>query len=192
MQDTLTIKIAASIAKRRRARGSFITEFMGTWGLYALIGAIAIAMIGMAYYLFWGTSETDNVSRLYSSVMPLKSSRGGYGATGTDLVPVLVATDAVPRNMNVVGTGNSATIRNNWGGAVTVVSADGGQKFTIGQADVPYAQCPKMIQTLSNSGTFSSISVGSTAISSLPTTIATATAACGTSGPVTITFTSTN
>lgn len=191
MQVALKVNAASSIAKRRRARGSFITEFMGTWGLYALGGALALAAIGTAYLIFWGTSETENVSRLYSGVPPLKSARGGYGPTGTDLVPVLVATDVVPRNMNVTGTGASAQIRNNWGGAVTVVSADDGQKFTIALAAVPAAQCPKMVQTLSNSGSFSSISVGSTTLAT-PTTIAAASAACGTSGTVDLAFTSQN
>ncbi|ANN80805.1 type 4 pilus major pilin [Bordetella flabilis] len=192
MQSAIKINALSSISKRRRARGSFITEFMGTWGLYALIGALALAAIGTAYIIFWGTSETENVSRLYSGVMPLKSARGGYGPEGTDLVPVLVSTDVVPRNMNVTGTGASAQIRNNWGGTVTVVSADGGQKFTISLGSVPSTQCPKMVQTLSNSGSFSAITVGSTAITDIPTTIAEASAACGTGGAVDIALTSQN
>jgi len=192
MQHVINIKTVASITKRRSMRGSFITEFMGTWGLYALIGAIALAALATAYILFWGTSETENMSRLYSAVLPMKSSRGGYGANGTDLVPVLVSTDSVPRSMNVIGSGTSATIRNNWGGTVTVVAADGGQKFTIQQGTVPVSQCPKMVQTLSNSGSFSSITIGSTSISPLPTTIAAASTACGSSGTVDISFTSVN
>lgn len=180
------------VARRRRARGSFITEFMGTWGLYALIGAIALAALGSAYIIFWGTSETENVSRLYSAVLPLKSTRGGYGANGTDLVPVLVSTDSVPRSMNVSGSGASASIKNNWGGTVGVAAADGGQKFTITQGDVPINQCAKMVQTLSNSGSFSDIKVGSTSVPNLPTTITEADSSCGTTGPVTIVFTSVN
>lgn len=192
MQDAIRLNAVKSVAKRRRARGSFITEFMGTWGLYALIGALALAAIGTAYIVFWGTSETENVSRLYSGVMPLKSSRGGYGTTGADLVPVLVSSDVVPRNMNVTGTGANARITNNWGGTVTVEAADNGQKFTIGLGSVPVSQCPKMVQTLSNSGSFSAITVGSTELAEIPTTIAAATNACGSSGVVDLEFTSVN
>ena len=192
MQSAIYTNTLLSIAKRRRARGSFITEFMGTWGLYALIGAIALAALGTAYILFWGTSETGNVSRLYSAVLPLKSTRGGYGTNGTDLVPVLVSTDSIPRSMNVVGSGTDAKLKNNWGGDVKVEAAGGGQQFTITQADVPVSQCPKMVQTLSNSGSFSDIKVGTTSIASLPTTVATASTACGTTGKVSIAFTSVN
>ena len=192
MQAAIQTNTAVSIAKRRRARGSFITEFMGTWGLYALIGAIALAALGTAYIIFWGTSETENVSRLYSVTLPLKSTRGGYGTDGTDLVPVLVSTDSVPRSMNVTGTGSSATIKNNWGGTVTVTATDGGQKFAITQGSVPANQCAKMVQTLSNSGSFSDIKVGATSIATIPTTIAEASAACGSDAPVSIVFTSVN
>ncbi len=67
-----------------------------------------------------------------------------------------------------------------------------GQNFTITQAGVPLEQCPKMIQTLSNSGTFSDIKVGATSVSSMPTSISDANTVCGTTGPVTIAFTSVN
>lgn len=184
MQVAVQTKTIGSLVRRRRARGSFITEFMGTWGLYALIGALALAALGTAYVIFWGASETQNTSTLYSTIMPLKSTRGGYGSGS--LVDVLIKTESVPKSMNVT----EGKIYNNWGGEVTVVG--NGQNFTITQAGVPLEQCPKMIQTLSNSGTFSDIKVGATSVSSMPTSISDANTVCGTTGPVTIAFTSVN
>jgi len=173
-----------SVARLRRHRGSFITEFMGTWGLYALIGALALAALGMAYILFWGTSETQNVSRLYSTVLPLKSTRGGYGTKS--LVEVLVKTESIPKSMNVTG----GKLYNSWGGEVTVEGK--GQNFIITQNGVPLEQCTKMIQTLSNSGSFSDIEVNGTSVGTLPLDAVTASAKCGTVGPVNLAFTSVN
>lgn len=191
MQHSITTSTIQSLKKRRKARGSFITEFMGTWGLYALIGAIALAALGTAYIIFWGTSETENVSRLYSATLPLKSSRGGYGAEA-NLVPVLVATDSVPRSMNITETGGSAVIKNNWGGDVNVVSSADGQQFIITLNGVPANQCAKMIQTLSNSGAFSLIEVNDTTVGTLPVTIAIASTSCDGGGAKKIAFTSVN
>lgn len=184
MQHSIRFTTLASVARRRRNRGSFITEFMGTWGLYALIGALALAALGTAYVIFWGTSETQNVSSLYSTVMPLKSTRGGYGSAS--LVDVLVKTESIPKSMNVTG----GKLYNNWGGEVTIMG--NGQNFIITQTGVPLEQCPKMVQTLSNSGSFSEIQVNNASVGTLPIDVVTASDKCGTTGPVSISFTSVN
>lgn len=184
MQYRIRSTVLSSVARRRRHRGSFITEFMGTWGLYALIGALALAALGTAYIIFWGTSETQNVSSLYSTIMPLKSTRGGYGTAS--LVDVLIKTNSVPKSMNV----SDDKLYNNWGGEITIMGNN--QNFIITQNKVPLEQCPKMVQTLSNSGSFSDIQVNGTSVGTLPVDIVTATSQCGTTGPVSIAFASVN
>jgi len=79
---------------------------------------------------------------------------------------------------------------NSWGGEVTVVG--NGQNFIITQNGVPLEQCTKMIQTLSNSGSFSEIKVNEKAVGTLPLDAVTASTECGTEGPVELAFTSVN
>lgn len=149
----INIRNINNLTKQRKRRGSFITEFMGTWGLYALIGAIALAALGVAYSVFRGTNETDNITRIYTATLPLKSAQGGYG-NNTDLVPVLLTTDSIPKTMTVI----NGEIFNSWDGAVTVRGA--GRRFEITYENVPEDQCVRMIQTLSNAGAFSEINTG--------------------------------
>lgn len=181
-----------SLRKQQKRRGSFIAEFMGTWGLYALIGAIALAALGVAYSVFRGTNETDNITQIYTATLPLKSSRGGY--TTGDLTEVLLTTNSIPTNMTILDNG---TVQNSWGGAVTVTGVNGGANFEIEYGNVPSDQCVRMIQTLSNAGAFSAISTGGSqgnfqyTSGNWPISPSDANTACA-GGSKTITFTSMN
>lgn len=148
----INIRNINNLTKQRKRRGSFITEFMGTWGLYALIGAIALAALGVAYSVFRGTNETDNITRIYTATLPLKSAQGGYG-NNTNLVPVLLTTDSIPKTMTVI----DGQVFNSWDGPVRVQGV--GRRFDIIYENVPEDQCVRMIQTLSNAGAFSKIDV---------------------------------
>ncbi|MGS1117397.1 type 4 pilus major pilin [Castellaniella sp. UC4442_H9] len=174
--------------RRVRGRGSFIFELMAAWQIYTVIFIIALAGVYLLYQKFWVQNETQNVNTIYLQTVQLKSASGGYGAD-TDLVPILIATDSLPRS---ISRGTDDRLYNRYGGEIQVQASDNGMYFTITQNDVPANKCPEMVQALSNSGSFRSIAAGSTTITTLPVTIGDATTACGSGDAVPIAFTTIN
>ncbi|BAU77397.1 type 4 pilus major pilin [Metapseudomonas furukawaii] len=78
--------------------------------------------------------ELENLSSLITSVRHLKTS-SGYGANGTNLVPILNNAGGIPDNMGF----NAGVPLNAWGGNVTIVST--GLGFTVTYAGLPAENC---------------------------------------------------
>jgi Tfp pilus assembly protein PilW len=143
-----------NMAARKKQKGFGALEVM----IALLIGVIVVVGAIVWYSKLRGaadkSTELENFSSLVSNVRLLRAN-SGYGASGADLVPVLINSDGVPGNMAISGT----TISNSYGG-VTIVST--GLGFTITFAGMPSADCiflatkaagSSSISTKMNSGT---------------------------------------
>lgn len=137
-------------------------------GIFAVIGAIAwnSKLTNTAN----NNDELQNVSSLITNTRQMKT-QSGYGTSGTNLIPVLLAADGIPENMQKTGT----TVFNVWGGAVTNVST--GTGYTLTYAGVPDSNCIFLASKSANSEALSVKINGGTAIVGEVTSIA-ATAAC--------------
>lgn len=100
------------------------------------------------------TEELSNLQALYASTKGLKTN-SGYGTSGTNLVPSLIASNSVPKNISVV----SGVMYNLYGGAITVVS--NGNTFTITQNAITPAGCTKLAPQGSKSGVFATTRINS-------------------------------
>lgn len=103
-----------------------------------MVGALVI--IGaVAWYQTLTTSqnnsnELSNLSSITTNVRQLRTI-SGYGASGSNLVPVLINAGGIPDNMTIV----SGVVYSSFGGSVTVTST--GLGFTITYAGLPAENC---------------------------------------------------
>ncbi|WP_332690691.1 type 4 pilus major pilin [Devosia sp.] len=124
--------------------------------------------------------EQSNLATLTTNTRALKGSNG-YGTSGTNLVPSLIAVNGVPKNMSVV----SGVLYNVYGGSVTVAST--GMGFTITSSSLPKDACIALATRVAkNQYEQTKINSGS-AVSGEVTTVS-ATTACSSSAN-TITWT---
>lgn len=105
--------------------------------MWIMLITIALGFIAWIGWKMLGSSdaaiEQSNIATIISNAKKLKGS-SGYGATGTNLVPSLIAIDGTG-SMGV--SGNNLT--NQWNGAVTLVSS--GMTFTLTESSLPKAAC---------------------------------------------------
>lgn len=107
--------------------------------LVFLFVSIIVVIAGVAW---WNSltmkansqSELENVTHLMSNIRSLKTS-SGYGASSTNLLPILVNGGGIPETMQQTAN----TVNNIWGGAVTVLST--GTGYTLTYAGVPAPAC---------------------------------------------------
>lgn len=126
------MKYSRKISSKQKGMSTIEILFV----LIVITIALAFA-VQKGYSLFarqTNNTEQTNVAELIMNTRSLKSSQG-YGTTGTNLVPQLVATKGIPSGLTVA----SNVPYNSWNGAVTVVSA--GVSFTITYQDVPQDAC---------------------------------------------------
>lgn len=126
----------------------------------AIIAGGAIVVLGVAG---GGRSsanveqESTNYNALIENARGLKSG-GTYGPASTNLVPALINRELIPKTMAVEGT----TIRNRFGGLVTVVST--GFTFTVASTQIPRAICSGVATNLSQGGAYTTQINSGTAI----------------------------
>lgn len=105
--------------------------------MWIMLITIALGFIAWIGYKMLGSSdaavEQSNITTIITNAKKLKGS-SGYGTSGTNLVPSLIAIDGTG-SMGVSGT----TLTNQWNGAVTLVS--NGMTFTLSESNVPKAAC---------------------------------------------------
>lgn len=142
---------------RRRQRGLTLIEV----GFAIIIGAALIALALGAYEVLFGSTndsaEAQTVLTVIGSVQGLKNA-GTYGASGTNLVPSLLAANLIPTEWSV----NAGTINNTAGGSVQVVSNGSTASLTTGG----YAQhtCVQVAEKVSGTNTVVTSINGGTAI----------------------------
>lgn len=119
---------------RRNVRGLTLIELIiaiiiGLGFLAAVAGTISSATSKSDI-----SADAQGVTGLIANTKTLRAG-GSYGASGTNLVPSLIAMKGVPTTLTVSGT----SVLNNWGGSITVVSNGAG--FTTTTAGVPQEAC---------------------------------------------------
>ncbi|OHE80661.1 MAG: hypothetical protein A2X76_01310 [Lysobacterales bacterium GWF1_69_6] len=172
------------INRRNKQQGLTLIEALVWIILSILVIAGAAAGIAKAFGANETRTEADHITSIIVSTKTLRSS-GGYGASGTDLVPALIATNAIPKTMTVV----SGVPKNAWDGTVTVAST--GPGFTITYPTVPQAACIELATKISRGGAVTTkIGTGTAIVGEVPT--ATATTQCASPSANSLAFTVTN
>ncbi|OWJ89363.1 hypothetical protein B6S59_31260 [Pseudomonas sp. A46] len=167
----------------RKQNGATTMEVL----FYLIVAALVLyVVVQMGFKLFGkqtNNTEQTNVAELIINTRALKSSQG-YGASGTNLVPQLLATDGIPNGLTVA----SNVPYNAWNGAVTVVSA--GVAFTITYQAVPQDACVALATKVAKNQAFTTRINSGTALTG-EVTAATATTSCsGTTNTITWTVSS--
>lgn len=80
------------------------------------------------------SGELENITSVQTSIQTLKTA-SGYGASGSNLIPVLINGGGIPSTMQKTTT----TVFNVWGGSVTAVST--GVGYTHSYTSVPDSNC---------------------------------------------------
>ena len=116
-------------SRRRTTAGLSIFGVM----LGGLLAAAAMIWIVDVYQSAREDQNKDEaialLQRLRGNVEKIYAGSPNYGTAQTDLVPILAARGLIP-DQAMVGSGNSATIRHGFGGAVTILGNPGGSSPT--------------------------------------------------------------
>lgn len=157
--------------KRQKQRG-----FLSIEAIIVIVVVLALLGLGASKFDMLGsnadaTEELSNVQSLFANTKSLKTSTG-YGATGADLVPALIATKSVPKNMTI----SSGALYNLHNGTVTVVS--NGTTFTLSENSIPAEACIKLATKISRAGTFASTKINSNTATTGEVSSAVAAAQC--------------
>lgn len=166
----------------RKSKGFTLIEMLIVLVIIIILASVAVAAVRGAMGKSDVASDLQGIASLQTATKSLRGA-GGYGAAGTNLVPTLVAMDAVPKTLTLNGT----NITNAWNGDVTVVST--GTGYSITSTGIPKDACIEEASKLSKGAM--STKVGSAAAVNGEVTTITATASC-TADTNTIVWTSAN
>lgn len=156
-----------------RQRGASLLEGIAYLGIAAIVVLGAVSLLTGAFTSAQSNRVAEEVVSIRTSVKKLYMGQSsGYGATGFDLMPVLVASKVLPTTISVATGATTAT--NSWGGAVTVTGNNGNQ-FDIAYASVPQDAC---INILSGASGWSNITGSAGQVPAIPVTPAGAQTAC--------------
>lgn len=133
------------IIKHSRQRGATLVEIV----LYLAVAAIVIfavySLFGSAFGSSKSQTESQNVQGLVASVNNIYGTMKDYPSG--NLVANLIQAKAAPASMVVPGITDS--LRNAWGGAVSVNG--NGDNYNISYTQVPTRACVELIRTPINS-----------------------------------------
>lgn len=164
-------------------------------GMTLIETIVVLALVGLALAgLAWGINkafggsdikdEQTAVTTLIGSLPDIRTS-AGYGAANTNLMPQLIAQNAIPTNWPVSGGVPS----NAWGGTISVAST--GTAVAITSTQVPQEACNKLVVKLSKGANFQTTKIGANTAVTGEVTAATAQAQCA-AGANTIVWTTRN
>ena len=145
MKHLATARRNTPAAPRHKQKGMTLIEMGVVIILILIVMALASGRVGA---IFGKNEQAEEVAALTQLIVNTKSLRsaGGYGSSGSNLVPALIATDGVPKSMPI----QSNTLRNTWGQTVTVVST--GLGFAVTTSGVPKAACVEVANKVSRGG----------------------------------------
>ncbi|MGX9960647.1 type 4 pilus major pilin [Xanthomonas euvesicatoria] len=126
-------------------RGMTLIEMMVVLALIGLLVAGALVASAKGWF---GNKVTSDIKQLSSLMAETKKLQGvdGYGTSGTNLVPTLIANGGVPADM----TKSGSTILNKFGGTVTIVST--GLGYTVTSPGYETDACMEVSRALSTAG----------------------------------------
>lgn len=168
----------------KKQKGMTLIEMIVVLIIIIIIIAAAAGRIGGVFGKNEISEEVTNLNTLIVNTKTLRSA-GGYGASGTNLVTTLIASDGVPKSMPVV----AGAIKNAWDGTVTVTSTGAG--FTVVAPSVPQPACIELANKVSRGGAVSTKVNATEAVTGEVSTIA-ATTSCSSPTANSLTFTVAN
>lgn len=173
----MSTKQTINRGKGRKQQGLTLLEGLVWLALAGIVIAGVAAFINRSFNSSDLKDEQTALTSIMTALPELKSS-SGYGASGTNLVPQLIATDAIPDQWSV----QSGVPYHAWGGTVAVTS--NGPTVTITATQIPQDACVKMVPRLSKGSNFQTTQIGSNAAITGEVTSATATTQCGASNTI--------
>ena len=142
-----------------------------------VVGLVIAAVAGGRIAGLFGKSdeatESGNYQSLIAAAKSLRTNQG-YGTTGTNLVPSMIAIKAIPSLMTV----SAGKLYNTWNGEVTLVST--GIGYTVSTAGLPSDMCIKIAKGMSGSGSIVKTTINGGAAINGQVDVATATTQCST------------
>ncbi|WP_372342591.1 type 4 pilus major pilin [Paraburkholderia megapolitana] len=175
-----TVKLASRLGmravcvSRRAQRGASLLEAIAYLGIAAIVVIGAVALLNGAFSSAGSNAVAEQVNAIQTGVKKLYMTQGNGYTNVSNLI--LSQAGVFPGDLAASG----ATVTDNWGGAVTIAAAGtAGSQFTIEFKNVPQSVC---ISAVTAGGSWSAISVGGTAATSLPVTLTNAEAICVTGG----------
>lgn len=174
-----------------RSAGVTLMELIAAIAVVAILVVGALTLYGAANN---GTSATQmqrDLTGVQASVKSLYAGQAGYGASGTNLVPMLQQFGGLPSDWAMSGAGTSAALNHQLNGTVTIVS--GLTNFAVTLNDIPAEVCTKIAANASAGWASVAIGSGGSALT-VPVSTSAASTACGASGTTvaSMTFTSRN
>lgn len=171
-------------SKLARQRGASLLEGIAYLGIAAIVVIGAVSLLTGAFSSAKSNQATEEVIGLRTSVRKLYMGQT-YPTAATAIVQTLITAKAAPGTLAQDATNN--TLKNSWGGSVSIVGAGNG--FTITYAGIPQDVCVSM---LSGANGWTSVAGNAgAAIILFPMTAADAIAACTQPTGNSVIFTST-
>ncbi|WP_051293571.1 type 4 pilus major pilin [Pseudoduganella violaceinigra] len=168
-KPVLPISRIPSIA---RQRGASLLEGIAYLGIAAVVVLGAVSLLGGAFSSAKSNQAIEEAVAMRTAVRKLYI---GQSYPAASLVPSMIAANAIPGTLAKNTTDN--TLKNSWGGAVTVTGTATG--FEISYASIPQDVC---VNLLTGASGWVEISQGSKSITVFPVSVGDATAACSVAG----------
>lgn len=168
---------AINRGKGRKQQGLTLLEGLVWLALFGIVIAGVAMFINRSFNSNDMKDEQTALTSVMTSLPEIKSS-SGYGTSGTNLVPQLIAMDAIPAQWSV----QSGVPYNAWGGTVSITS--NGPTVTITATQIPKDACVKMAPRLSKGSNFQTTKIGSNTAITGEVTSAQATSQCGASNTI--------
>ncbi len=146
--------------------------------IIGLIVSGALALFASAQSSQSSTQMVQDVISIRSNTKSLFMGQGSFGTAGTNLNNILVTAKRIPSTIRIDTTTTPNTLTHQLNGTVNIVSAGGGQSFTVTLTAVPADVC---IPLMTGAQSWLSVKGGTaTARTTFPIPAATATADCAT------------
>jgi prepilin-type N-terminal cleavage/methylation domain-containing protein len=158
---------------QRRQKGMTLIELVVAIVVGLIIISFAVAGISGVMSKSDVSGEAQGLAGLIANTKSARAN-GTYGASGTNLVPTLIAMRAIPASVAVNGT----TLTNQWGGAIGVLSTGAG--YSVSTAAIPPEACIELATKLSRSMVSTTINGGTPIVG--PVATAAATTGCANDG----------
>ncbi|WP_157131286.1 type 4 pilus major pilin [Burkholderia pseudomallei] len=152
----------------RKQAGIGALEYIGIALFFVVVLGGVLARSALLSFTNNNVAENGAISALWQSIKTNVKSSAGYGAAGTNLIPVLSATNGLPANLTFDGT----NLENTYGQPYAITST--GMGFQVSDPGITKADCIKIVvQQASNGNWNAGITVnGATLNGAVPTATA--------------------
>lgn len=149
--------------------------------IFIVIGAIIIAsVVGISVKVFSNQKEgrtNEQIVETSTSIRSVWAGQSNYGVAAANMIPSLDAANALPSDIVTAGGPPATTATNLYGGAFTVAVGAATNTYVIGLDGLDDDVCLKLAGKTQPGWVSVSIN-GGAAITTLPLSVATATAQC--------------